>query len=138
MPAKDLFHEAVVTALQKDGWIITHDPLYLRVGKEDSYIDLGAERIIAAEKDNEKIAVEIKSFSQPSLIYAFHEALGQFLNYLIALKKAKEDRNLFLAVTEEAYLRLQRNDLASLSIEEYGVNILVFNESQSSIVKWIQ
>jgi hypothetical protein len=32
------------------------------VGGVEMYVDLGAEKIIAAEKDGKKIAVEIKSF----------------------------------------------------------------------------
>ncbi|MBD2518264.1 hypothetical protein H6G93_25475 [Nostoc sp. FACHB-973] len=45
MPAKDLFHNVVRYALEKEGWTITHDPLHLRVGKIDMYIDLGAEQV---------------------------------------------------------------------------------------------
>ena len=66
MTAKDIFHDAVKHALEKDGWKITHDPLFLSFGGVDMYIDLGAERILAAERDDEKIAVEIKSFIGPS------------------------------------------------------------------------
>jgi hypothetical protein len=29
MPAKDKYHEAVKTALIKDGWTITDDPLHI-------------------------------------------------------------------------------------------------------------
>ncbi|MFM2431796.1 MAG: fdxN element excision controlling factor protein [Cyanobacteriota bacterium] len=43
MPAKDLFHDAVKAALVKDGWTVTHDPLTLKVGKKDLFVDLGAE-----------------------------------------------------------------------------------------------
>lgn len=60
--AKDLFHDVVKTALIKDGWHITDDPFFMKVGGVDFFIDLGAEKIIAAERDNQKIAVEIKSF----------------------------------------------------------------------------
>lgn len=42
MPARDIFHNAVRVALQKDGWIITHDPLSIAAGGFDLYIDLGA------------------------------------------------------------------------------------------------
>jgi len=35
MPRKDAFHEIVKTALVKDGWIITHDPLILKFGEQD-------------------------------------------------------------------------------------------------------
>jgi hypothetical protein len=62
--ARDLFHDAVRNALVKDGWIITEDPLFLKIGGVEIYIDLGAEKLIAAERNNEKIAVEIKSLAQ--------------------------------------------------------------------------
>ncbi|WP_366558157.1 element excision factor XisH family protein [Okeania sp. SIO3B5] len=68
MPAKDIYHNTVITALEKDKWIITNDPLVIRWGKKDLYIDLGAEKLIAAEKDNQKIAIEIKSFVGKSAI----------------------------------------------------------------------
>ncbi len=31
MMAKDLFHQSVKTALTKDGWMITSDPLTIRI-----------------------------------------------------------------------------------------------------------
>lgn len=62
MSAHDLYHNAVKSALVKDGWTITHDPFTITFGRRDVYVDLGAERMIAAEKGNERIAVEIKSF----------------------------------------------------------------------------
>jgi len=77
MPAKDLYHEAVCAALIKDGWTTTHDPLTLRYHKRDIYIDLGAERLLAAEKDSQKIAIEIKSFIANSALAALEEAVGQ-------------------------------------------------------------
>jgi hypothetical protein len=54
MSAKDKFHSVVKIALSKQGWLITEDPLYLRFGGVDIYIDLAAEKILAAEKDGEK------------------------------------------------------------------------------------
>ncbi|HBE18158.1 MAG TPA: hypothetical protein DEG17_22230 [Cyanobacteria bacterium UBA11149] len=86
MPTKDKFHDVVVIALQKDGWQITDDPLRIRISPTTNlYIDLGAEKIIAAQRDREKIAVEIKSFLGVSAIAEFHTALGQFINYRYAL-----------------------------------------------------
>ena len=76
MPAKDIFHEAVRKGLEKEGWVITDDPLKLQVGGVEMYVDLGAEKIIAAEKDGEKIAVEIKSFIGSSNISEFHTAIS--------------------------------------------------------------
>lgn len=85
MPAKDKFHELVKTALENQGWTITHDPYHIDLGFVDFYIDLGAEQLLAATKDSEKIAVEIKTFLAPSTISEFHTAVGQFINYRIAL-----------------------------------------------------
>jgi hypothetical protein len=84
MPAKDIFHSLVRTALEKEGWVITHDPYRIDLGFVDFYIDLGADRLIAATKDNEKIAVEIKTFLAASVISEFHIAIGQFINYRTA------------------------------------------------------
>lgn len=47
MSAKDLFHNSICRALEKDGWQITHDPLYLKIQEVEFFIDLGAERVIA-------------------------------------------------------------------------------------------
>lgn len=78
MAAKDIFHDAVKNGLEKEEWLITNDPLKLEGGGVQMYVDLGAERILAAEKAGEKIAVEIKSFVGTSNISEFHTALGQF------------------------------------------------------------
>lgn len=32
MPAKDKFHEAVKIGLEREGWTITADPLYIEFG----------------------------------------------------------------------------------------------------------
>ncbi|BAZ23418.1 fdxN element excision controlling factor protein [Kalymmatonema gypsitolerans NIES-4073] len=61
--AKDIFHQQVKNALIKDGWIITHDPFTIRISEAVKLqIDLAAKNAIAAERDTQKIAVEIKSF----------------------------------------------------------------------------
>ena len=84
MPARDVFHKLVRTALENEGWTITHDPYHIDLGFVDFYIDLGTERLIAATRNGEKIAVEIKFFSS-STISEFHSAIGQFINHRIAL-----------------------------------------------------
>lgn len=103
MSARDIFHEVVKRALLKDRWQITDDPLELEWEEVTVKIDLAAERLIAAERENEKIAVEIKSFISPSAISDFHTALGQFLNYRIMLEVNEPQRELYLAVPVDAY-----------------------------------
>jgi len=69
--AKDIYHEDVKRILVNDGWKITHDPFRVKYRGLKIEIDLGAERLLAAEKNDIKIAVEIKSFIKPSFYMIF-------------------------------------------------------------------
>ena len=137
MSAKDLVHNAAKSALQKDGWTVTHDPLYIDLADGQLQVDLGAERLIAAQRDNELIAVEIKSFVAASAISEFHTALGQFLNYRVALKLKEPSRILYLAVPIAVYQDFFSRQLPKLSVEEYHMKLLVFNPETEEIVQWL-
>jgi len=64
----------------RQGWgTITADPLSLRWLGTALQIDLGAERLIAAERGEERIGVEIKSFIGASAMADLESALGQFV-----------------------------------------------------------
>ena len=103
MPAKDIFHNQVKNALIKDGWNITDDPLKLQWGKKDLYVDLGAERLIAAQKENQEIAVEIKSFVGNSQVADLQQALGQYTLYLDIIEETQPKRILYLAIRETTF-----------------------------------
>ena len=87
--AKDIFHSSVREALEKDGWLITADPLRIDLDETSVEIDLAAEMNLAAEKNGEKIAVEIKSFLGKSIISDFHLEMGQYLDYIAALASTR-------------------------------------------------
>jgi hypothetical protein len=135
--AKDLFHEVVKTALIKDGWQITDDPLFLKVGGVDFFIDLDAEKLLAAERDDEKIAVEIKSFINTSTIADFHLAIGQFINYRTALKLKDPDRKLFLAIPDNAYDSFFQKEFPRLIIQEYQLELFVYDIENEVILQWL-
>jgi XisH protein len=134
--ARDIFHYAVRNALEKEGWEITHDPFTVPFGDADLYIDLGAEQLIGAEQNGRSIAVEVKVFSAVSFVNAFHQALGQFLNYRLALEEADPERQLFLAVPDSVYEKSFQRKLAKASIERYGVSHLVYDSDQEVITQW--
>ncbi len=81
MAKRDIYHDTVKRALENDGWTITHDPFTLRFGRKRLYADLGAERLIQAEKEQQKIVVEIKSFVGLSDMHDLEQALGQYILY---------------------------------------------------------
>lgn len=137
--AKDFFHDTVKIALQKDGWTITHDPYRLRYGIADIYIDLAASESIAAEKEGRIIAVEVKSFVSDSIISEFHTALGQFLNYRIALEVSEApERILYLAVPKDVYQTFLRFEPARTAIDRYQVRLIVYNPDMEVIEQWIE
>jgi hypothetical protein len=135
--AKDLFHDAVRRGLEKERWSITDDPLELEWEEVAVKIDLGAERLIAAERDQEKIAVEIKSFIGTSAISDFHTALGQFLNYRIMLEVKEPDRLLYLAIPFETYRTFFQSRLAQVAIERHQLKLLVYEPITEEIIQWI-
>lgn len=70
-------------------------------------IDLGAERLISAERGNEKILVEVKSFLNRSLTYDFHSAYGQFMIYRRGVRKTVPERILYMAMPEDVFIEIQ-------------------------------
>lgn len=135
--AKDAFHNIVRQALEKEGWTITDDPLFLRLGDAKMYIDLGAEKLLGATKGNEQIAVEIKTFLDISPMFAFHVAVGQFVNYQVALEKLEPLRMLYLAIPEVIYETFFQSDLAQSVIKKQQINLIIYSPEQEVIVKWL-
>lgn len=136
--AKDYFHPVVKAALIQEGWLVTHDPLEIKVGGVDMEIDLGAERIIGAERQGLKIAVEVKSFlTGSSAISEFHRALGQFINYRIALRTEDVDRVLYLAVPTVAFNTFFQLDFTKSVIEENRIKLLIYDTLSQSDLLWI-
>lgn len=137
MPSRDLYHEVVKSALIKDGWTITHDPLTLKWGRKDLHVDLGAERLLAAEKGDEKIAVEVKSFVSPSEVDDLEEALGQYILYHDILARREPERILYLAIRETVYLDVFREPIGEILLENQRIRLVVFEPEQEVITRWI-
>jgi hypothetical protein len=137
MPARDLHHNALKNALIKSGWTITHDPLRLKWGSKDMYVDLGAERIVTAEREGEKIAVEIKSFIGASEVDDVENAVGQYFVYRSVLTRTEPDRALYLAIHAEVYFDVFEEALGKILLDDYKMSLIVFDLEKETIVKWI-
>ncbi len=137
MATKDRYHDAVRNAIIKDGWTITHDPLYLDFDSARVQVDLAAERLIAAQRGAEQIAIEIKSFLSASTIYEFHLAVGQCMSYRIALRAQEPERQLYLAVPNFTYEAFFSRPLAKETTEEAKIKLLVYDPEQEAVDRWI-
>jgi hypothetical protein len=100
-------------------------------------IDLGAESTIAAQRGQEKIAIEIKSFITDSDISEFHAALGQYLNYVQALEWKEPDRILHLAVPLETYDDFFQLPFLQKSLKRHEINLIVYDPIREEIKAWI-
>ena len=135
--AKDRFHNIVKVALEKQGWQITADPYELNVDDVDFEVDLAAEQLIAATRENKKIAVEIKSFISSSHVSDFHTALGQFLNYRDALEIVEPDRVLYLAVRQPVYERFFQRRFILAAIQRYQLRLVIYDVNNEVIAQWL-
>ena len=139
MPAHDIYHHTVRHALEKDGWKITHDPYKISIenSRPDYQVDFGAEKnCLAAERADEKIAVEVKSFIATSFAYEFHKAVGQYLTYAVGVRLIEPERRLYLAISEAAYNEIQASEIQKTVIEEYKIKIIVFDIATEKLIKW--
>ncbi len=136
MPALDIYHNAAKQALIKAGWTITHDPLHLRWGRKDMYVDLGARRLIIAERSEQKIAVEVKSFIGESEMQSFRDAVGQFAIYRAVLRRTYPDYTLYLAIRDVVYASFFEEPIGQILIEDENLKLVIFDAEQEVIVQW--
>ncbi len=137
MPAHDRYHPHVVEALTRDGWTITHDPLALRVGTKDMFVDLGAERFVGAERAGRKIAVEVKSFLGGSEVRDLELTLGQVVLYGDALARIEPDRTLYVAVRARVFHDLFEEPLGQMVLANGRLRLVVFDPDRREVLRWI-
>jgi hypothetical protein len=136
MPAADFIHNAVKNALIHDGWTITADPYTIEYEEIKVFADLAAERLLAFERDQEKIVVEIKSFVGRSPIHDLEVALGQYALYQSFLEVTAPERKLYLAITDDVYADVFQQKAVQLVVERYRLAIIVVNVKSEKVVQW--
>ena len=137
MPWLDKFHEQVKSALEKDGWTITHDPYFMSYGSKRLFVDLGVETLLSAEKGSRKIAAEIKTFTGASDVHDLEQAVGQYVVYQQVLSREDNERQLFLAVPNYAADAIFSAELGKLMLENKVLSLMVFNPKTEEITQWL-
>ena len=136
MAKRDKIHNAVKNALTKDGWTITADPYEIRYKQIKLQADLAADRPIAAERGEEKIVVEIKSFLSLSPVHELQAALGQYQMYLAFLESAAPERKLFLAVSRQIWEDLFLLEAIQDLIARWDLRPFVVDLKAEEIILW--
>jgi hypothetical protein len=135
---KDIIHNTVKNALIKDNWTITDDPLSLTYEELRTFVDLGAERLIGARRNNEKIAVEIKSFIGRSTVHDLEVALGQYMLYRSLLEIKEPDRHLYIAVSHITYNLVFQGKAVQVLMQRNNIPLLVVNSETEEVSIWIE
>ncbi len=138
MPRLDKYHEAVKNALIKDGWTITDDPFTIDFEDATLFADLAAERTIAAQKDSEQIAVEIKMFGSKSAYDDLEKAFGQYQVYRAFLRQIEPNREIFLAVSTDKYEKIFTRASVKFLVAEFRIKLFIFDPEKEEIVEWIK
>jgi len=99
---------------------------------------LAAEKLITATKENKEIAVEIKSFINPSLVKDLENAIGQYILYYSLMLKKYPKRSLYLAIREEIFLDFFSEDIVTIVLELNPIKLMVFDSEKEEIVQWIE
>ena len=138
---KDLYYDLVKNALRQDGWRITHDPLRLRwpAGQvAPGRGDAGAgELLLAAEKDERKIAVVTRSFIGLTDLQDVAGSLAQLAMYRQAVHRLDPDRTLYLAVRQATYDAFIAAQVHTFFPTSCSLLLLVFEPRTEAILRWL-
>ncbi|MEN0050395.1 MAG: element excision factor XisH family protein [Bacteroidota bacterium] len=140
MARRDKIYEIVKIALEKDDWKVKKKPLAVKIPGEDKEleVDMEAEKVMVAKKGSKQIAVEIKSFAEPSIIHTFHKVLGQYVNYKDLIAANKQPHELFVAIPDFAFDEIEKSPFMLGQMKKYGMKAFVVNLEEKVIEKWIK
>jgi hypothetical protein len=138
MSARDQIHSPVKSALLKTDWLVTDDPYVISYGERFLFVDLGAEsQFIGAEKENCRIAIEIKELRGRSVIAELEQAIGQYVLYQLLLTQVDPDRKLYLAITTQTYENLFQEPIGQLVMQDLPLRLLVVDIGAQEVRQWI-
>lgn len=135
MARKDKFYQIVRKALKDEGWKVTYEE-YVFDSDPQLSTDLGAERLLVAQRALQKIAVEIKSFLAESQAAELEKAIGQYALYRKLLEVQEPGRKLYLAIPRHAYEDIFARQIGKLAVELFALQLIVYDVAQQEGLLW--
>ena len=134
--ANDIIHEPVRDAIDGAGWTITDEHYTVQFAEFTMLADLAAERVIAAERGKEKIAVEIKSFVKRSKVQDVRDSLGQYVMYRAFLAEVEPDRKLFMAISTQTEREIFQLNAVQFLVKQFAISLIVVDVTKKEVVSW--
>lgn len=133
MPNKDLYHEVVIQALKKSGWMVAQEQTTLRIGKRRLWID-----VLALHFTNDNpILVEIKVFERiRSYVDYLSASCGQYGLYKGILKEQGIHIPLYMAIPVSAFNGIFKEAIGQVAIRQFDIQFIVFDPEKAEIITW--
>ena len=137
MPARDIYHDAVKSALIKDNWTIAAEPYLIQCEDIDLAADIADARLIAAEREGQKIVVNIECFFGRSLMTDFHLAVGRYKLYQMLVEKTAPEYEIYLAIDDITYENFFQREGIDFLVRSSQIKIFVVNIDEQEILQWL-
>lgn len=137
MPAIDQCEGQVVRALEKSGWLVTHQPFAIRINKSRAgyvYADL---RLRQKTNNQRIIVVEVKCFaSTRTQLDEFYQAVGQYISYRNALTINDMQLPVYLSVPSSIYATFFQIPLIATVVADAQIKLIVVDLEKEEIIRW--
>ncbi len=135
MPAFDVCHDQIVSALQKEGWQVDHRQMQLKLGERAIFIDVRATRSVNGSSQ-QILLVEIKCFAdRDSTTRELYTAIGQYVIYRAMLYERKIATPLYLAVPDDVYRDIF-DTTVQRAITDTQIKLVIVNLESEVITVW--
>lgn len=134
MSRKDIFHDTVVNALKKDGWIIEVEQVMLVIENRQLWVDLRVSNAI----NQRAVLVEVKSFISDSQVEDLANAVGKYVMYRAIIEDSELDMELYLAIPNSAYVGIFGERIGQLLFQKLKLKLVVFDINSESILRWLE
>lgn len=137
MPTRDLYYDLVKNALRKDGWRVTSDALPLTRRAATDTAEPWTTQLLAADKDERKIAVAVHSFIGCSDLTTIAQALAQLALSRPRVHAVEATRVLYLAVRQATYATCFAAPEGVRLLARQPTPLLVFDPRTETVVQWV-
>lgn len=117
--------------------MITHDPFSIKYAETELYADLAAEKPFVAERGEQKIIVEVKSFIGRSPMNDFHGALGQYTVYRHLVEMTEPEYKVYLAIDDIVHENFFQRLAIQAIIKAQKVALIIVDIAEEEIIQWI-